>query len=187
MLILPFHAAYSILIALKGVAMKKIAVLLLLVIMIAGCQMYKTKDTIIENKSSYAATVDAKNFKENEKQILSYKFTVDAGKSLVLPMYNNGDISLVSIGRYYLNKVSDTRYEILDAQSVSFAVYNKTNEDNVILSDSNALFDTQILTHNAEIHIDVFNSTNIRPIAIVKTTKIILQTEIQHNKIIIKY
>lgn len=166
--------------------MKKVLVLLLLVLATAGCQMYKTKDTIIENKSAYAATVDAKNFKENEKQILSYKFTVDAGKSLLLPMYDNGDVSFVSIGRNYLNKVSNTHYEILNAQSVSFTVYNKTNEGNIVLKDVNALFDDQTLTKDAEIQIQVYNPLNIQPIAI-SNKGVMLQVKTQGRSIIVLY
>lgn len=166
--------------------MKKIAVLLLLVLALAGCQMYKTQDTVIENKSDYAAIVDVKNFKENEKQILSYKFTVDAGKSLLLPMYDNGDVSLVSIGRNYLNKVSNTRYEILNGQSVIFTVYNKTNESDIVLRDVNALFDTQTLAKDAEIQIQVYNPLNIQPIAI-NSKGVMLQVKVQARSIIVLY
>ena len=164
--------------------MKKIAVLLLLVLALAGCQMYKTKDTIIENKSDYAATVDAKNFKENEKQILSYKFTVDAGKSLLLPMYDNGDVSLVSIGRNYLNEVTDTRYEILNAQPVSFIVYNTINKK-VRLSDMHSLFDTQTINEEQTIPIQIFNPEKIQPIAV--SDGVVLKVDVQNQKIIIKY
>lgn len=166
--------------------MKKTAVLLLMVLALAGCQMYKTQDTIIENKSDYAAIVDAKNFKENEKQILSYKFTVDTGKSLLLPMYDNGDVSLVSISRNYLNKVSNTHYEILNAKSVSFTVYNKTNEKDIVLRDVNALFDTQTLAKDAEIQIQVYNPLNIQPIAI-NSKGIMLQAKAQARSIIVLY
>ena len=166
--------------------MKKIAVLLLLVLALAGCQMYKTQDTVIENKSDYAAIVDVKNFKENEKQILSYKFTVDAGKSLLLPMYDNGDVSLVSIGRNYLNKVSNTRYEILNGQSFIFTVYNKTNESDIALRDVNALFDTQTLAKDAEIQIQVYNPLNIQPIAI-NSKGVMLQVKVQARSIIVLY
>ena len=156
--------------------MKKIAVLLLLVLALAGCQMYKTKNTIIENKSGYAATVDAKNFKEDEKQILSYKFTVDSGKSLLLPMYDNGDVSLVSIGRNYLNKVTDTHYEILNADSAKFTIYNKTDFP-VIVKDLNNLFDTQAIAANTnQSNIDVYNIERIQPTAITNDgTNLILK------------
>ena len=166
--------------------MKKIAVLLLLVLALAGCQMYKTKDTIIENKSNYAATVDAKNFKENEKQILSYKFTVDAGKSLLLPMYDKGDVSLVSIGRNYLNKVSNTQYEILNALPVSFTIYN-TIDKKVILSDMHSLFDTQTLNGKQTTSIQIFNPQKIQLLAVSIPDSIILKVDIQDKKIIIKY
>lgn len=166
--------------------MKKIVVLLLLVLALTGCQMYKTQDTVIENKSDYAAIIDVKNFKENEKQILSYKFTVDAGKSLLLPMYDNSDVSLVSIGRNYLNKVSNTRYEILNGQSVIFTVYNKTNESDIVLRDVNALFNTQTLAKDAEIQIQVYNHLNIQPIAI-NSKGVMLQVKVQARSIIVLY
>ena len=164
--------------------MKKIAFLLLLVLALTGCQMYKTQDTVIENKSDYAAIIDVKNFKENEKQILSYKFTVDAGKSLLL--YDNSDVSLVSIGRNYLNKVSNTRYEILNGQSVIFTVYNKTNESDIVLRDVNALFNTQTLAKDAEIQIQVYNHLNIQPIAI-NSKGVMLQVKVQARSIIVLY
>ena len=166
--------------------MKKIVILLLLVLALTGCQMYKTQDTVIENKSDYAAIVDVKNFKENEKQILSYKFTVDAGKSLLLPMYDNSDVSLVSIGRNYWNKVSNTRYEILNGQSVIFTVYNKTNESDIVLRDVNALFNTQTLAKDAEIQIQVYNHLNIQPIAI-NSKGVMLQVKVQARSIIVLY
>lgn len=164
--------------------MKKIVVLLLLVLALAGCQMYKTKDTIIENKSDYAATVDARNFKEDEKQILSYKFTVDSGKSLLLPMYDNGDISLVSIGRNYLNKASNTRYEILNALPVSFTIYN-TIDKKVILSDMHSLFDAQTLNGKQTISVQIFNPEKIQPIAV--SDGVVLKVDVQNQKLIIKY
>ena len=166
--------------------MKKITILLLLVLALTGCQMYKTQDTVIENKSDYAAIIDVKNFKENEKQILSYKFTVDAGKSLLLPMYDNSDVSLVSIGRNYLNKVSNTRYEILNGQSVIFTVYNKTNESDIVLRDVNALFNTQTLAKDAEIQIQVYNHLNIQPIAI-NSKGVMLQVKVYARSIIVLY
>lgn len=166
--------------------MKKIVVLLLVVLAVAACQMYKTSDTIIANKSNYKATVGIKNFKENEKKILNSSTTINASKSVVLPMYNDGDISLVSIGRNYLHKVTDTRYEILNAPSVAFTVYNKTDEDRVILSDTNALFDSQILAKGAEIQINVFNSENIKPVAI-SSKGLVLQVKIQGRTMVITY
>ena len=166
--------------------MKKITILLLLVLALAGCQMYKTKDTIIENKSDYAATVDARNFKEDEKQILSYKFTVDSGKSLLLPMYDNGDVSLVSIGRNYLNKVSNTQYEILNAQSVTFTIYN-TIDKKIRVSDIHNLFDAQTLNEGQTSSAQIFNPQKIQPLAVSIPDNIILKVDIQGKKIIIKY
>ena len=166
--------------------MKKITILLLLVLALAGCQMYKTKDTIIENKSDYAATVDAKNFKEDEKQISSYKFTVDAGKSLSLPMYDNGDVSLVSIGRNYLNKVSNTQYEILNAQSVTFTIYN-TIDKKIRVSDIHNLFDAKTLNEGQTSSAQIFNPQKIQPLAVSIPDNIILKVDIQGKKIIIKY
>lgn len=166
--------------------MKKISVLLLLALVLLGCQMYNTKNAIIENKSDYDAIISVKNFKENEKKILSSSITVNAKKSLSLPLYNDGDISLMSISRNYINKVTDTHYQILNMSPVIFTVYNKTDEDRVILSDTNALFDSQILAKGAEIQINVFNSENIKPVAI-NHKGLVLQVKIQARTMVVTY
>lgn len=166
--------------------MRKISVLLLLVLALLGCQMYNTKNAIIENKSDYDAIISVKNFKENEKKILSSSITVNAKKSLSLPLYNDGDISLMSISRNYINKVTDTHYQILNMSPVIFTVYNKTDEDRVILSDTNALFDSQILAKGAEIQINVFNSENIKPVAI-NHKGLVLQVKIQARTMVVTY
>ena len=166
--------------------MKKISVLLLLALVLLGCQMYNTKNAIIENKSDYDAIISVKNFKENEKKILSSSITVNAKKSLSLPLYNDGDISLMSISRNYINKVTDTHYQILNMSPVIFTVYNKIDEDRVILSDTNALFDSQILAKGAEIQINVFNSENIKPVAI-NHKGLVLQVKIQARTMVVTY
>ena len=165
--------------------MRKISVLLLLVLALLGCQMYNTKNAIIENKSDYDAIISVKNFKENEKKILSSSITVNAKKSLSLPLYNDGDISLMSISRNYINKVTDTHYQILNMSPVIFTVYNN-DEDRVILSDTNALFDSQILAKGAEIQINVFNSENIKPVAI-NHKGLVLQVKIQARTMVVTY
>ena len=164
--------------------MKKIVFLLLLVLALAGCQMYRTKDTVIENKSDYTATIHAKNFKENEKKILMYGFRINAGNSLVLPMYNHGGISL-GIGRNYLNKITDTHYEILNAQPVDFTVYNKTDEF-VVLLDQYSLFDIQVLLKKQDIKIQIYNPLNIQPRAFYGDS-LSLKVNIRKDSLIITY
>ena len=166
--------------------MKKISILLLLVLALLGCQMYNTKNTIIENKSDYDAIISVKNFKENEKKILSSSITVNAKKSLSLPLYNDGDISLMSISRNYINKVTDTHYQILNMSPVIFTVYNKTNENNIILRDMNALFDTQILTKDKDVQIQVYNPEKLNPIAF-DSKGIVLQVKTLRRSMVVTY
>ena len=166
--------------------MKKISVLLLLALVLLGCQMYNTKNAIIENKSDYDAIISVKNFKENEKKILSSSITVNAKKSLSLPLYNDGDISLMSISRNYINKVTDTHYQILNMSPVIFTVYNKTNENNIILRDMNALFDTQILTKDKDVQIQVYNPEKVNPIAF-DSKGIVLQVKTRGRSMVVTY
>lgn len=166
--------------------MKKISILLLLALALLGCQMYNTKNTIIENKSDYDAIISVKNFKENEKKILSSSITVNAKKSLSLPLYNDGDISLMSISRNYINKVTDTHYQILNMSPVIFTVYNKTNENNIILRDMNTLFDTQILTKDKDVQIQVYNPEKVNPIAF-DSKGIVLQVKTRGRSMVVTY
>ena len=166
--------------------MKKISILLLLALALLGCQMYNTKNTIIENKSDYDAIISVKNFKENEKKILSSSITVNAKKSLSLPLYNDGDISLMSISRNYINKVTDTHYQILNMSPVIFTVYNKTNENNIILRDMNTLFDTQILTKAKDVQIQVYNPEKVNPIAF-DSKGIVLQVKTRGRSMVVTY
>lgn len=167
--------------------MKKIAVLLLLVIGLAGCEMYKTKDVLIDNKSNQAATLYIKNFKEDDKKIRGTSVTVNAGKAISLPFYNDGEISLQSVGRNYLNKISNIHYSILDLQPTIFTVYNTTDKT-VKLLDRHNLLDEQTLSPNeTKDNVQIFNPEKIQLFAILASEKINLRVSVQEKKIIIAY
>ena len=104
--------------------------------------MYKTTDVVVMNNSSESAIVSIKNFKDGDKQVLNRNFTISAGGQIVLPFYDNGNVNLESIGRNYLKKVTDTNYEILNADNTKFTFYNNTTFP-VIVKDLNNLFDLQ--------------------------------------------
>ena len=168
--------------------MKKIIALVLVILTIAGCQMYKTKDVAIENKSNYAAIIEVKNFKENDKKILSSAITIPAHKSILLPIYHDGNISL-NTGRNTLKQISDNHYEILDVSSVNFTIYNRTNEA-ISVKDSHNLFDgiasIPALGNTSAL---VYNPEKLQIYAWVTGTAIPLKvlTDIGAKKIIITY
>jgi|GEM_PF-950887 len=142
--------------------MKKIYFLLVIVFMFGGCQMYKTTDVVIENKSNETAVVNVKNFKEGTKQILNRNITMPVGSKTVLPFYDNGTVSLESIGRNFLQKQSDTKYEILNSSPVPFTVYNMTSK-NAEIFDKNNLFANTMIMANSEQIIQVYNPQKIQP------------------------
>ncbi len=145
--------------------MKKIALFGLMVLLFVGCQMYKTTDVVIENKSNELATVSVKNFKEGTKQILNQNFVIPSGQKIILPFYDNGEANLESIGRNYFKKVSSARYEILNSNPIAVKVYNTTSKD-VKIWDINNLFDSTIILKNSEQMIQVYNPQSIQPKAI---------------------
>lgn len=168
--------------------MKKIIALVLVILTIAGCQMYKTKDVAIENKSNYAAIIEVKNFKENDKKILSSAITIPAHKSFLLPLYNDGEISL-NAGRNTLKQISDNHYEILDVSSVNFTIYNRTNEA-ISVKDSHNLFDDiASITPSGHTSALVYNPEKLQIYAWITGTAIPLKvlTDIGAKKIIITY
>lgn len=142
--------------------MKKIVLVGLVVVLLGGCQMYKTTDVVIENKSNETAIVNVKNFKEGTKQILNQNITIPVSGKIVLPFYDNGTASLESVGRNFLQKKSSTKYEILNSPPVPFKVYNTTSKNAEIL-DKNNLFDTTMIMANSEQIIQVYNPQNIQP------------------------
>lgn len=167
--------------------MKKIVLVGLIALLFGGCLMHKTTDVVIENKSNEVATVSVKNFKEGTKQILNQNFVISSGQKVILPFYDNGEANLESIGRNYLKKVSSARYEILNSNPIVVKVYN-TIPKKIRISDINNLFDSVIVSESLEQDINVFNNPQkIQAVAVTVPDGIILQTQIQGNKIIIKY
>ena len=168
--------------------MKKIIALVLVILTIAGCQMYKTKDVASENKSNYAAIIEVKNFKDNDKKILSSAITIPAHKSFLLPLYNDGEISL-NAGRNTLKQISDNHYAIWDALPVNFTFHNGTNEA-ISVKDSHNLFDDiASITPSGDTSALVYNPEKLQIYAWVTGTAIPLKvlTDIGAKKIINTY
>lgn len=167
--------------------MKKIVGLLLLVLVLAGCEMYKTKDVLIDNKSNEPATLAIKNIKEGDKKLLGTSITVNSGEAISLPFYSDGEVSLQSVGRNFLKKISDTHYRILDLQPITFTIYNTTDKKVKLLEVYN-LFDIQTLNPNeTKNNVQVFNPEKIQPLAVSDPEKIKLRASVQEKKIIIAY
>ena len=159
--------------------MKKIVLITLTVLILSCCQMYKTTDVVVMNNSSESAIVSIKNFKDGDKQVLNRNFTISAGGQIVLPFYDNGNVNLESIGRNYLKKVTDTNYEILNADNTKFTFYNNTTFP-VIVKDLNNLFDMQtIAVSSNKPNIDVYNANKIQPLATTSDgTNLVLKTTV---------
>ena len=171
--------------------MKKIVLLILVCCcLIVGCEMYKTRDVFIENKSDTNVTLEVKNFKEGTAKILRTLMPLDAGKTLSLPMYNDGDISLLGVSRNYLNKTSSNYYEVLKMNSVKFTIYNKT-DFSIAVKDLNNLFDLQTIAANTDKpNIDIYNAEKIQPIAITSDgTNLVLKVlvSVSGKTIVVSY
>lgn len=167
--------------------MKKIILVVFTVLLFTNCNQFIPKNITIDNKSNEKAIVNVKTFTEQGKEKSSQDCEVLAGKKITLSLFNNIAVDLKSVGRNHLKKISNTQYEILNAPPVPFFVYNKTPEQ-VTFSDVNNLFDSITVGANAQnININVFNPQKMLPMAVSNSDGIILQTQTQGNKIIIKY
>lgn len=168
--------------------MKKIVLVGLVVLLFTSCDQFIPKNITIDNKSNAKAIVNIKTFTDSNKEEWNKDYEILAGKKTALSLlYYNIAVDLKSVGRNHLKKLSSSQYQILNSSSVPFIVYNTTSKQ-VNLSDVNNLFDSTVVNPNQEnVSIDIFNPQKAQPIAVSVPDGIVLQAQIQGNKIIIKY
>ena len=167
--------------------MKKIILIVFAIFCFTSCDQFIAKKITIENNSSKKAIVSVKTFTGQGNENSSQDCEILAGKKITLSLYDNIVVDLKSVDRNYLKKLSNTQYQILNSSSVPFSVYNTTPKK-VNFSDVNNLFDSTVINANAEnININIFNPQKMQAVAITVPDGIILQTQIQGDKIIIKY
>lgn len=167
--------------------MKKIVFIIFAIFLFTSCDQFIAKNIVIENKSTEKAIVNVKTFTGQGKENSNQDCEVFAGKKITLSLYDNIVVDLKSVGRNYLKKLSNTQYQILNSSSVPFSVYNTTSKK-VNFSDVNNLFDSTVINANEEnININIFNPQKMQAVAVTVPDGVILQTQIQGDKIIIKY
>ena len=162
--------------------MKKIAVLLLLVLVCAGCAIYRTTNVSISNNSDYIAYVRVSDFKKDgdHKGVEYIKLSPHTGTFCKL--YDNGTVTLTRPNRNYLKKSSDKSYEVINSPKRIIKVFNKTGEK-ITLSEVNNLFDKITMLPNEVKDIDVFTLNDFYPYAISEQG-IILKTSLQGGLVI---
>lgn len=166
--------------------MRKISVLLLLVLALAGCAIFRITDVVIANNSDHIAFVSIWDFKKDGDHQGLESIEMQPHTSTSYKLYDNGRVELKRPNRNFLKKHSNKSYEILNMSPVIFTVYNKTNENNVILRDMNTLFDTQILTKDKDVQIQVYNPEKLNPMAF-DSKGIVLQVKTRGRSMVVTY
>jgi len=98
--------------------MKKIAVLLLLVLTIAGCEG-PTHSVLIKNESHYQAVLRLSGHKSNDDRLI-----LAPNQSRTVLFYTFGNAELISKNLNTLIKENENRYVIKDLQSQKYQVHN---------------------------------------------------------------
>lgn len=162
--------------------MKKIAVLLLLVLALAGCAIFRTTDVVITNNSDHIAFVSIWNFKKDGDHQGLESIEVPPHISTSYKLYDDGRVELEKPNRNFLKKHSNKSYEILNSPKKVVKVFNKTGEK-ISLMESNNLFDKVDMQPNEVRDIDVFTIDKFYPHAI-NEQGIVLKISIQSGLVI---
>ena len=167
--------------------MKKIVLVMVTIILLSGCDMFKKYDYVVSNKSDYEVRIDVKIMSsDNLSESIDDSFILKAGEKKIIKGYDNKRMELGSVGRYSLKKISMTNYEITNTLAVKYTIYNKTNEV-VILNEKNNLFDEVELNANENKDIDIFADNDFSPLAKTKTEKLNLKVVQQEKNIVISF
>ena len=162
--------------------MKKISVLLLLVLALAGCAIFRTTDVVITNNSDHIAFVSIWNLKKDGDHKGLESIEMQPHTSTSYKLYDNGRMELKRPNRNFLKKHSAKSYEILNSPKKVVKVFNKTGEK-ITLSEANNLFDKITMLPNDVKDIDVFTLNDFYPYAISEQG-IILKTSFQSGLVI---
>ena len=178
--------------------MKKIFLIGLVLCILSGCAIFRTRDVTISNNSDHTAYVAVTEFRRNGDL---HGATGGSDYIELLPhtsttykLYDKGKVRLTKPNRNFLKKQSNELYEILNAPKKIVKVFNTTAVD-VILFEENTLFDKVNVPKNEKdsqtkyIEIEVFTIDNFHPYAINKTTvyeeQIFLKTVFQEPNILV--
>ena len=167
--------------------MKKIVLVMVTIILLHSCDMFKKYDYVVSNKSDYEVRIDVKTMSGDKlSESIDDSFMLKTGEKKIIIGFDNMRMDLGSVGRYTLKKISMTNYEITNTLAVKYTVYNKANEV-VILNEKNNLFDEMELNANENKDIDIFADNDFSPIAKTKVENLNLKVVQQEKKIVISF
>lgn len=166
--------------------MKKISFLLVIMFMFAGCAIYRTQEAVIENKSNHIAYLVIREYKSDNARQPQAFIELPPNTSTSYLLYDDGYIYLQKPNRNYLNKNSHTSYEIKNSPPSVFEVFNKCGEQ-MVLAETNNLFDTTNFNTNENKQITVFTTGDFSPVAKTVTGGITLKINRQANKLIVSF
>lgn len=168
--------------------MKKIFLVVLVVVLLGGCAIYRTRDVIISNNSDHKAYVYIQDFKPIGKthgESDTNYIEILPHTSTVYKLYDNGKIELTRPNRNFLKKKSDKSYEVLNSPKKKVKVFNKTGET-ISLMEACNLFDKIDMLPDEIRDIDVFTVDNFVPYA-VNEQGIVLKIDFQNMGLVITF
>ena len=169
--------------------MKRIILIGLILCMLSGCAIFRTRDVTISNNSDHKAYISVTEFRRNGDLAGS-----SGGSDYVelLPhtstsykLYDKGSVELIKPNRNFLKRDSDKLYEVLNAPKKLVKVFNKTGEK-ITLSEENNLFDAIKMSAGDIRDIDVFTLNEFSPYAI-NEQGLFLKVSLQNNFLVITF
>ena len=173
--------------------MRRVVFVGLVLSMLSGCSIFKTRDVTINNNSDHNAYISVTEFRRSEDL---YGSTGGSDYIELLPntsktykLYDKGKIKLTKPNRNFLKKQTDESYEILNAPKKVVKIFNKTGED-IVLFEENNLFDKmnvpkfEIDSQTKYVEIEVFTIDNFHPHAISKEG-VFLKTSFQDPNVLV--
>ena len=169
--------------------MQRIVFVGLILCMLSGCAIFRTRDVTVSNNSDYKAYISVTEFRRSG-DLSGSSGGVDyiellAHSSTTYKLYDNGDIKLTKSNRNFLKNNSNTSYEVQNSPKKVVKVFNKTGEK-ITLSEENNLFDTIKMSADDIKDIDVFTLNDFSPYAI-NEQGLFLEVSLQNNFLVITF
>ena len=126
--------------------MKKIAVLLLVVLAVAACQMYKTTTFIVDNQSDWRVVVSITNVRKLGKKVDKSLYTIlkrnDPYRNSVLSnravfeVYKGSTCELISVNGAKIKTQTSDRLVLDNSNPINVLVVNKTGKNILLKNDA---------------------------------------------------
>lgn len=132
----------------RGLAVKKIAFLLLLILAVAGCEG-PTHSVLIKNESHYQVVLRLSGHKSNDDRLI-----LAPNQSRTVLFYTFGNAELISKNRNTLYK-SEKLYSIKDTAPIPVTFYN-TIEKHITVKETYNLFDETPISAGGSVAVNVY-------------------------------